>query len=296
VDIRSTLLAAIHADPRDDTAWLALADHLEEGGEADRGELLRLHLRLVRDLDHPERPQWQARAQGLVAAGVAPCVPQLTLPLDRCPLSFSLIPPGSFWMGDNPPLRRVTISRPFYLGVHPVTQAQWWALLRQRPAHFRGARRPAEQTNYHDCLGFCERLSERTGRKVRLPTEAEWEYACRAGTTSAYHSGDSEDDLHRVAFPRGDETHEVGQKQPNGWGLYDLHGNVWEWTSDAEGPPPEDGAVDPARRGKSSSRVCKGGSYGNPTRSGNYINFMGGGRNDFIGSRVVVAWEPPARA
>ena len=167
-------------------------------------------------------------------------------------------------MGD-PPRPRVSITRPFYAGVYPVTQAQWRAVMGTKPAKFPGPRRPDEQTNYEDCLDFCARLSERIGRHARLPSEAEWEYACRAGTTTTYHSGDTEADLYRVAFRRGGRTHRVGQKQPNGWGLYDLHGNVWEWTCDADGGHPgDDLSVDPgAGGGIVGAGPARAGSYGN---------------------------------
>jgi uncharacterized protein (TIGR02996 family) len=310
VDVRQTLLAAIHADPHDFTAWLALSDHLEEEGCAYQGELLRLHLRLTRTWDDPDRAELEARAQKLIAAGVTPYVPRLDFPLGRTSLTVALMPAGRFRMGDaHPPRLRVTISKPFYFGIYPITQAQWRAVMGTKPAKFPGARRPAEQTNYDDCLDFCAKLSRQIGRHVRLPSEAEWEYACRAGTTTLYHSGDSEADLDRVAFrpkhqgagskagkPRQKtqttSTHRVGLKQPNGWGLYDLHGNVWEWTCDADGSHPDDLSVDPVRAAASSARVCKGGSYGNPTRAGNRIGFMGGGRNDFIGCRVLIDWQP----
>jgi uncharacterized protein (TIGR02996 family) len=297
MDTRETLLAAIHADPGDQLAWQALADHLEESDEPERAELLRLHLRLTRDWEVPQRPELEARAQKLIAGGVVPFMPQLIFPLGKSTLVASLIPPGRFRMDDHHHRPRVTISRPFYLGIYPVTQAQWRAVLRKRPSGFVGGHRPVEQTSYDDCLNFCARLSEMIGRRVRLPSEAEWEYACRAGTTTAYHSGDSESDLKRVAARRPDrkagQTHTVGRKQPNGWGLYDLHGNVWEWTSDAEGPLPADLSVDPVNNSFTSIRICKGGSYGNLVRAGGRTGFMAGGRNDYIGCRVVIEWRSP---
>ena len=286
------LLAAIHADPFDRTAWLALGDWLEEDGQIERGELLRLQLRLGETLDGPARPAWESRVQHLLAQGVRPCVPQLWLSLGaKAALVASLVPAGTFWMGDDPPRVRVTLTRPFYIGIYPVTQAQWWALMRRKPARFPGPERPAEQVNYEDCRSFCKKLGEKTGRVVRLPSEAEWECACRAGTTSKYCSGNEEADLARVAWDRGDHTHPVGGKQPNAFGLYDMHGNVWEWCRDVDGPYPEDGSIDPVRDHSSAARICKGGSYGNPTRAGNRIGFMAGGRNDFIGCRVVVEWQ-----
>src|SRR5262249_27425111 len=158
-----------------------------EEGCAYQAELLRLHLRLTRSWDVPERAILEARAQKLIAGGVTPYVPRLDVPLGRTSLTVALIPAGCFRMGDaHPPRLRITISKPFYVGIYPVTQAQWRAVMGTKPAKFPGARRPAEQINYEDCREFCAKLTKRIGRHARLPSEAEWEYACRAGTSTRF--------------------------------------------------------------------------------------------------------------
>ena len=127
---------------------------------------------------------------------------------------------------------------------------------------------PAANVNWHDAVEFCRKLSEKAGLEYRLPTEAEWEYACRAGTTTAYSLGDDASELGEYAWysenPRdvGQEyAHIVGQKKPNPWGLYDMHGNVWEWCSDWHGDYPSGSVTDPAGPSSGSSRVGRGGSW-----------------------------------
>ena len=138
-------------------------------------------------------------------------------------MKFRLIPGGSF-----------------SIGVHEVTQSQYESVMGANPSANKGANKPVEQVSWNDAVAFCVKLSSlpaevAAGRVYRLPTEAEWEYACRAGTTTAYSFGDDEKDLEKYAWfgvNSGSTTHGVGEKLPNGWGLYDMHGNVWEWCSD----------------------------------------------------------------
>ncbi|HNJ44470.1 MAG TPA: formylglycine-generating enzyme family protein, partial [Acidobacteriota bacterium] len=161
----------------------------------------------------------------------------------RVGLEMVAIPGGTFEMGsmqyeDEHPIHRVTIS-PFFMGKYPVTQAQWREVakcakvqidLNPEPSHFKGEYLPVESVAWFECVEFCERLSRRTEKIYRLPTEAEWEYACRAGTTEDYAGY-----LDAMAwYDKNSEgkTHPVGQKAPNEWGLYDMHGNVWEWCQD----------------------------------------------------------------
>ncbi len=170
--------------------------------------------------------------------------PASTLTLDLgsgVTMELVLIPAGEFLMGssnsdsDEDPLHRVRISQPFYLGKYEVTQAQWRAVMGGVPSGFTGADHPVQKVSWSDCQEFCRKLSARTGRTTRLPTEAEWEYSCRAGTTTAYSFGDSKGRLDDHAWCRGisaSEIHSVGVNQPNPWGLYDLHDNVWEWCGD----------------------------------------------------------------
>jgi formylglycine-generating enzyme required for sulfatase activity len=192
------------------------------------------------------------------------------------PLEMVLIPAGKFKMGDKDagPIHEVTISRPFYLGKYQVTQAQWkvvmnapdeaksglWARLTgnaadNNPSYFKGDNLPVEQVSWKDTQEFCRKL----GPEYRLPTEAEWEYACRAGTT-----GDYAGNLDEMAWydkNSGDKTHPVGQKKPNPWGLYDMHGNVWEWCQDWYGAYPDQAVTDPSGPTSGSCRVLRGGSW-----------------------------------
>ncbi|GHV58266.1 hypothetical protein FACS189460_5780 [Deltaproteobacteria bacterium] len=162
---------------------------------------------------------------------------------------FVLIPAGTFVMGSPPedesaydwekPAHQVTISRPFYLSKYEVTQAQWEEVMGSNPSYFKGRDNPVENVSWEDVQEFIKRLNQMEGtNKYRLPTEEEWEYAARAGSQTRYHFGDSERNLGEYAWYSGnsnDETHPVGQKKPNAWGLYDMAGNVWEWVEDGGG-------------------------------------------------------------
>lgn len=176
---------------------------------------------------------------------------------DVAPLEMVTIPMGTFFMGspsgepgrndDESPQHEVFVS-PFFLSKYPITQAQWSAIaalpqvkrtLKLDPSHFKGDQRPVEQVFWHDAVEFCERLSRKTGREYRLPSEAEWEYACRAGTTTPFHVGETlTTDLanysglvyqQELGGQYCEETTAVGSFPPNAFGLCDLHGNVWEW-------------------------------------------------------------------
>ena len=160
-------------------------------------------------------------------------------------MEFIQIPAGSFTMGadkkfeeasdDETPQHRVTLSQPFYLGKYEVTQAEWVAVMGNYPSKFKGRSNPVDTVSWNDAQSFISRLNAKEGKKYRLPTEAEWEYAARAGTKSTYSFGDDAGQLGQYAWYEnnsGSQTHPVGQKQPNPWGLYDMHGNVWEWVND----------------------------------------------------------------
>jgi formylglycine-generating enzyme required for sulfatase activity len=147
------------------------------------------------------------------------------------------------------PQHEVTISKPFYMGATEVTQAQYQAVMGTNPSGYGGATNPVERVSWNDAAEFCRKLSEKIRQTVRLPTEAEWEYACRAGTETASSFGDSDADLGDYAWWRGnsgDTTHPVAQKKPNAWGLYDMHGNVWEWCADWYGKYPKGPATAPS--------------------------------------------------
>lgn len=157
-------------------------------------------------------------------------------------MEFVLIPAGEFRMGsengreNEKPVHLVRITTPFYLGKYQVTQGQWEAVMGNNPSRFQGdLNRPVEQVSWEDAQEFLRRLGAKEGKAYRLPTEAEWEYAARAGSTGAYCFGDDVKQLQDYAWYEAnaqDTTHPVGQLKPNAWGLYDVHGNVWEWVQD----------------------------------------------------------------
>ena len=153
-------------------------------------------------------------------------------------LDMISIPGGKFMMGspegegsnDEKPQHEVTVQA-FYMGKYPITQAQYQEVMGNNPSHFKGDdQRPVEKVSWDDAVEFCKKLSKQTGKEYRLPTEAEWEYACRAGTATAYYFG--ENITKELANCIGSGTTAVGKYPPNVFGLYDMHGNVWEWCED----------------------------------------------------------------
>ena len=197
----------------------------------------------------------------------------LTIPgPEKIPLRMKQIPAGTFVSGssmaekdreDNEgPVHEVAISRPFHMGVFEVTQAQWEAVMGTNPSRFNGKpANPVEQVSWEDCQEFVRKLNGMGIGTFRLPTEAEWEYACRAGTKTAYSFGDGAGKLGKYAWYRdnsGSTTHEVGTKKPNPWGLYDMHGNVWEWCSDWYADYSMDKQTDPKGAADGSYRVERG--------------------------------------
>jgi len=179
-------------------------------------------------------------------------------------MKMVLIRPGKFMMGEGEGRREVTISKPFYLGATEVTQAQYQAVMGANPSRVKDPAAPVENVSWNDAAEFCKKLSERTRQTVRLPTEAEWEYACRAGTQTAFSFGDDPSALGDYAWHLGNSdgrSHPVGQKKPNAWGLYDMHGNVWEWCADWYGEYPKDAATDPSGPASGAARVLRGGSW-----------------------------------
>ena len=182
-------------------------------------------------------------------------------------MKFVLIPAGTYTMGAHGARqgRQVTISQPFYLGKYAVTQAQWMAIMGTNPSRFPGEDHPVESVSWDDVQVFIRTLNASEGRqKYRLPTEAEWEYAARAGATTAYCFGSDARHLDAYAWyaanARG-TTHPVGQRQPNAWGLHDMHGNVWEWVQDWYGTYPAAPARDPQGPATGAHRVRRGGGW-----------------------------------
>ena len=175
------------------------------------------------------------------------------------------------------PQHLVRISKSFYFATTEVTQGQWKAVMKTTPWKGKGLVRKgdnyaASYVSWEDAVEYCRLLSKKDVRKYRLPTEAEWEYACRAGSTKVYSFGSDASELKNYAWPRvrlntfdvdKEYGHQVGQKRPNAWGLYDMHGNVWEWCSDWYGEDyyTKSPGVDPSGPASGSSRVSRGGAW-----------------------------------
>jgi formylglycine-generating enzyme required for sulfatase activity len=240
-------------------------------------------------------------------------------------MKLTYIPPGSFTMGAAPgepgakpaeKQHKVTLSKGFYMGIYEVTQDQYLRIMGKNPSIFHGDmllknkkiaatlepgvighNHPVDHVTWDDAVEFCKRLSELPEEKkarhvYRLPTEAEWEYACRAGTTTAYNTGDSRFSLDQSGWygdnagsqpidsaekfreakgnikkyalglmANGNTPHPVGRKKPNAWGLYDMHGNLWEWCSDWSGDYPTEDIIDPKGPSEGKDKVHRGGCY-----------------------------------
>ena len=180
-------------------------------------------------------------------------------------------PDGEEGRGGDESRVRVRITEPFYLGKTEITQVQWESVMGNNPSYVEGDNLPVERVSWDEAMEFCRKLTERersAGRLLRdwkytLPTEAQWEYACRAGTTTAYCTGNSSGDLARAGWyyvNGGGKTHPVGKKMPNAWGLYDMHGNVWEWCLDWYDSRLQ-GGDNPTGPKSGSSRVRRGGGW-----------------------------------
>ena len=184
-------------------------------------------------------------------------------------LDMVLIPAREFQMGspesekyhqDNALQHEVTLTKPFYMGKYEVTQEQWESVMGNNPSSFfRGPKLPVTSVSWKDCQEFIKKLNEKKSGGYRLPTEAEWEYACRAGTTTAYSYGDNL--TKSDANIDGDSIKAVGSYRPNAFGLYDMHGNVWEWCNDWYGSLQDGEVTDPKGAATGSSRVLRGGSF-----------------------------------
>jgi formylglycine-generating enzyme required for sulfatase activity len=231
-------------------------------------------------------------------------------------LKLSLIPPGRFTMGspssedgrqDIEAPHQVTITRSFYMSATEITRRQWRAVVEGQTEAIPGESMPQESVPWSGAVEFCRRLSEKAQRVVRLPTEAQWEYACRAGTTTAFWFGDS---MHpdRAAFdatyrygdaPKGrrrSEASPVGSFDHNAWGLFDMHGNAWEWCSDWLGEYPSEALTDPTGPPTGSRRVLRGGAWSrgpDMARSARRDACAPGDPYPVCGFRIVVEPKPP---
>jgi len=222
-------------------------------------------------------------------------------------MKMKLIPPGEFMMGDESwdwsmPLHRVKITKPFYMGIYQMTQREWTKVMGNNPSSFKKDDNPVENVSWEDCQLVIGKLNEIEPEACyRLPSEAEWEYACRAGSIKRYCFGDRESELGNYGWydaNSGDETHPVGKKKPNAWGLYDMHGNVWEWCWDWYDEKyyqkcHEQGLVeDPQGPGAGSRRVERGGSWNNDAG----ICGAGGRDRDAPGHRIGLVGVRLARS
>lgn len=238
---------------------------------------------------------------------------KLTLDLGNgMKMELILIPRGKFLMGSpdmekgrssiEGPQHEVTIAKPFYMGVNLVTQEQWQAVMGSNPSQPKGkGNQPVCCTNFYDCQAFCEILSAKTGQTVRLPSEAEREYAGRAGTTTRFSYGDDPDysQLREYAWVGSNsdgDSYPVGQKKPNPWGLYDMYGNIWEWCQDwfhdSYTGAPSNGSAWATLTGH---RVLRGAcfySVGKECRSASRDWADPGNRCGDVGVRVVVSVTP----
>ena|SRR5665213_1288831 len=231
-------------------------------------------------------------------------------------MKFVWIAPGTFMMGSPKEEKerstdelqhKVTLTKGFYMGIYAVTQEQWTELMGRNPSKFTdGKNLPVEQVNWMECQNFIKKLQEKEKKPYRLPTEAEWEYACRAGTTTPFYTGEtiSTDQANyngNYAYGGGkkgvyrEKTMPVGSFPPNPWGLYDMHGNVWQWCQDlfSEYPKKQEVAVDPVGV-TGENRVIRGGSWiDNPMECRSA--YRGGSgpalRHSLVGFRVCLSAE-----
>ncbi|MFM7167872.1 MAG: formylglycine-generating enzyme family protein [Planctomycetaceae bacterium] len=235
-----------------------------------------------KDLDESNRiSDAMKHMQRLIAVDLERRGEALTTVTNSVNMTFVWLPRGEFLMGSTRTEKdrqaderqhRVHLNRDIAFGVHEVTQEQYERVMGVNPSRWRGKSHPVDTVSWHDAVAFCELLSQISAeqesfRSYRLPTEAEWEYACRAGTDSPWSFGVSTKDLDRFAWARirPYSTQPVGTRKPNPWGIFDLHGNVWEWCQDWYGPYDDAGpSIDPGGVVKGADRVIRGGAFFHP--------------------------------
>lgn len=193
---------------------------------------------------------------------------------DGITMEFVRIDSGSFMMGsyeeegdgDETPRHKVTITKAFYIGKYEVTQEQWEKIMGENPSELKGEKNPVDTVSWKDCIKFTERLGEITGKKLSLPTEAQWEYSCRAVTTTKWFFGSDENVADQYGWIESNSqgtTHLVGMQKPNAWGIYDMYGNLQEWCMDwYQNPYSLGDAVDPLGPEVGDSHVVRGGGWG----------------------------------
>jgi len=290
-----SFLDAILKSPNDPCLRLVFADWLEERDDP-RAELLRLLHSLTQSIHVPHRDQLEERLRELLETGVRPVGPFVT---NSIGMKFALIPPGTFMMGspeselersDKETQHAVTLTKGFCMGVHPVTQEQFETVMGEEhfdygievdefgnearpvwpPPHLE-KNLPAERVFWDECQEFINKLRDRDKKAYRLPTEAEWEFSCRAGTATPFYFGPTISP--EQANYDGNFTYDSGTKgtfrnraspvgsfPPNAFGLFDMHGNVWEWCEDLFGDYPQHTVVDPRGPDEGQFRVLRGGS------------------------------------
>jgi len=219
-------------------------------------------------------------------------------------IKLALIPPGEITTSDkvaddSPSLRRcVRITQPYYLGKYEVTQEQWLAVMGNNPSNFKGAQNPVETVSWDDCQQFLDKLNERfsiQAGRFQFPTSAQWGHACRAGSTAKYGFSDDESQLGEWAWYKdnsSDKTHPVGEKKSNAWGLYDMHGNVFEWCRDWSGYYPNSPENDPIGPPWGRTRLQRGGAFNSAAQGCSVArrlsNVCGGFGAKHLGLRVCL--------
>jgi len=217
-------------------------------------------------------------------------------------MNLVLIPPGEFVMGspaeeewhrEDEVLHRVTLTKTFYIGATEVTQSQWKAMMGKNPSFSTGDALPVDTVTWEEAVEFCRKLSEKEGARYRLAREAEWEYACRAGTTTPFHTGETittdaanyDGTFTYAKGPKGvfrETATDVGSFPPNAWGLHDVHGNVWEWCADWYGEYPKGETTDPTGATRGETRAVRGGCW---------VNFPAVCRSANRGKTAPVSWN-----
>lgn len=323
MNLEAGFMQALHENPSDETTWLALSDWLEDNDQPQRAELLRLQ-RSLRHMDEgPERIKGETRLHQLLLARVHPLVPVLVNSLG---IQLALLWPGSFWIGspeseegrypDESPRKRIELTRPFYLGVYPITQEEYSRLMNHNPSRFalggdnaedvaglNTQRFPVETVTWNDAVAFCHRLNElpqekAAGRFYRLPTEIEWEYACRGGSNLFPFPWGNEASSDLINFrdvtksTHIGHTSAVGSYLPNGFGFFDMLGNTWEWCGDwyANDAYARLQPRDPTTPEIGERRNARGGTYSltvRRVRSADRSSFDVGYRDSDMGFRVL---------